>query len=171
MSSVCTRKDPLWLRPQWEKKKADTAKRLARAVEVLKQEQREITLTSIRETILHLFNQRTALATIQQSEIYRQHRSGIERCTFQDTALERLYREALPQVRQSLTAKVARLRREKKDTLIAKLIAFEQAALRHKEVEITLQQEIIRLNHCDRSGEVRRELVTREVGPPIDHVT
>jgi len=147
MSSVRKRKDPLWLRPQWEKKRADTAERLTRAVAALKHEQREITLMSIRETILRLFNKNTSLATIQQSEIYRQNRSNNERSKFRDTALERLYRETLPQVRQSLTAKVARLRREKKDTLIAKLIAFEQAVLRHKEIETTLQQEIIRLNH------------------------
>lgn len=146
MSNVPKRKDPLWLRPQWEKKRADTAERLARAVEALKLEQREITLMSIRETIFRLFNKNTSLATIQKSEIYRQTRSNNERSEFHDTALERLYREALPEVRQGLRAKVARLRREKKDSLIAKLIALEQAVLRHKEIEITLQQEIIRLN-------------------------
>jgi hypothetical protein len=92
-------------------------------------------------------SQRTSLSTIQQSEIYQQNRSISRALKTRETALRRLYEEALPQARQSLQAKVARLRRETKDTLIAKLIVVEQVLFRHEEIENTLQQEIIRLNY------------------------
>ena len=146
MNSARKRQDPNWLRPQWEKKKSETAHRIAGAVEMLQREQREITLMSIREAIGSIYNRSISLATIRQSEIYRQNRTNKLTIAHRSTVLGQFYREALPQERQGLQAKASRLRRETKDTLISKLIVLQQTVTKQREVENTLQQEIIRLN-------------------------
>jgi hypothetical protein len=53
--------------------------------------------------------------------------------------------------RRAVQSKVARLRREPKDSLIARLIVLDQAVAKQKRAENTLREEIIRL-HQARGG-------------------
>ena len=68
---------PHWLRPQWEKKKRETALRIADAVEKLTSERRPVTFSSIREAVKILYGLSLSTNTIRRNElayeIYRQH--------------------------------------------------------------------------------------------------
>jgi hypothetical protein len=53
---------------------------------------------------------------------------------------------------RAVQSKVARLRREPKDALIAKLILLDQTVAKQKRAENTLREEILRLHQAKAGG-------------------
>jgi hypothetical protein len=146
------RPSPEWLRSQWEKKKRETAARVAAAVEVLRRENRAVTYASIREKIHALCGVWISANTIKRNDLayslYTEHRQTLGAQRRREPLLRRLL-EGLPEgERRSIVSKVSRLRREPKDALIAKLILLDQTVAKQKRAENALREEIIRLHQA-----------------------
>src|SRR5262245_55558209 len=67
--TLVNRKSPDWLRPMWEKKRADTVLRVTAAVRTLKRQKKAVTLARIREAILDLDGISISTNTIQRNEL------------------------------------------------------------------------------------------------------
>jgi hypothetical protein len=61
-------RDPKWLKPLWEKKKVDTARRVERAVKELLKHKEPVTLNTIRNSVEALFGISISANTIQRNE-------------------------------------------------------------------------------------------------------
>lgn len=146
------RPSPDWLRSQWEKKKRDSASRVAAAVNALRGEDRAVTYASIREKIHELCGVWISANTIKRNElaypIYVEHRRAPTSTPRREPLLTRLFAGVAGGERRAIHSKVSRLRREPKDALIAKLILLEQTVAKQKRVENTLREEIIRLHQA-----------------------
>jgi len=57
-------KDPSWLQPLWEKKRADTAKRVERAIKELIRRKAPVTLEGIRNAVTSLYGVSISTKTI-----------------------------------------------------------------------------------------------------------
>lgn len=141
---------PNWLRPFWEKKKQETAHRVTTAVAKLDSEGRRVTFSSIREAVRALYGTPLSTNTIRRNElvyeIYRQHHRAPGIRTARIPSLMSLYRESGVEHRSALQAKVARLRRESKDSLIARLIRLESQARQQAQVENRLREEVVQIS-------------------------
>ncbi len=150
------RQAPVWLSEHWERKKADTLDRVRTAIERLQAEQQPITVSAIREKVKAIFAVRFSANTTKRNEaarvLYMSSRQPYRRPAARDTLLRDLYASAsdTPQ----LYTKVARLRRESKDHLIARLILLEREAELHGELENRLREEIVRNSLQTRAGEI-----------------
>ena len=140
---------PNWLRPHWEKKKQETARHVTAAVAKLASEGRPVTFSSIREAVRILYGLALSTNTIRRNElayeIYRQHRRPPKARTSRSPSLTALYQESDPEHRPALHAKVARLRRESKDSLIARLIRMEGRVSQQAQVENRLREEVTQI--------------------------
>lgn len=144
-SNSANRKSPDWLRPIWERKRAETVRRVTAAVRVLKRQNKVITLAGIREAIYELDGVSISTNTIQRNElayeVYLKHASAgavkrISKCR----ALVVLQQAAPDGQRPALRAKIARLRRQPKDSL--RTVAEQRQrenALREEILRVTLQ--------------------------------
>ena len=142
------RQPPSWLQPTWERTRAETVRRVTAAVRALKRTGRAVTLTGIRETIRELDGVSISTNTIQRNElayqVYRQHAAPVK-STSGSKELAAL-QQATPDVqRVALRAKIARLRRQSKDTLIAKLVELEAAVENQRKRENALREELLRV--------------------------
>jgi hypothetical protein len=137
----------VWLRPVWEKKSAETATRVEVAVQSLKFEGRNITIKSIRERILTLNGVSISPNTIKRNDrayqAYVNNRQGGSLERARDPSLMELMDETAADDRPSLRAKAARLGRERKDALIARVIRLERAALSQRKLETALRDELL----------------------------
>jgi hypothetical protein len=144
------RRIPNWLRPHWEKKKQETARRITAAVAKLASEGRSVTFSSIREAVRILYGMPLSTNTIKRNEfayeIYRQHRRAPKIRITRNPSLMSLYQESDVDHRAALQAKVARLRRESKDSLIARLIRMESQVSRQAQVENRLREEVTQIS-------------------------
>jgi hypothetical protein len=149
------RPSPEWLRPQWEQKKRETAARVAAAVKALRGEGQPVTYASIREKVHALSGLRISANTIKRNDlaypIYMEHRRPPKSRHRREPLLMRLVAAVPGDERRAAQSKVARLRREPKDALIAKLILLDQTVAKQKRAENALREEIIRL-HQAKSG-------------------
>ena len=141
---------PHWLRPQWEKKKQETALRIAGAVQKLKIERRPVTFSSIREAVKVLYGLSLSANTIRRNElayeIYRRHSRPPKAPTGRTPSLLSLYKDSEADHRAALYAKVARLRREPKDSLIVRLIRMESQVSQQADVESRLREELTQIS-------------------------
>ena len=141
---------PNWLRPHWEKKKQETARHVTAAVAKLASEGRPVTFSSIREAVRILYGLALSTNTIRRNElayeIYRQHRRAPKARASRIPSLMALYQESDPEHRPALHAKVARLRRESKDSLIVRLIRMESQVSRQAQVENRLREEVAQIS-------------------------
>jgi len=116
------------------------------AIECLKAERQPVTVNAIREKVRAIFAVPFSANTIKRNEaayaLYMTCRQPYRSPAARDTLLRDLYASAAD--RPHLYAKVAQLRRQSKDHLIARLILLERAAELHGELENRLRQEIIR---------------------------
>jgi hypothetical protein len=116
------------------------------AIECLTAEQQPVTVNAIREKVKAIFGVPFSANTIKRNEaahgLYMSCRQPYRVPAARDMLLRDLYASASD--RPHLHAKVARLRRQSKDHLIARLIVLERAAELHGEVENRLREEIIR---------------------------
>jgi hypothetical protein len=137
---------PDWLSESWERKKADTAERVRSAIERLTADRRPVTVNAIREAVKAIFNIPFSANTIKRNEVayalYLSCRRPPRSPAARDLLLRDLY--ACTTDKAHLYAKVARLRRQSKDHLIAQLISLEQAAKLQTQVENRLREEIVR---------------------------
>jgi hypothetical protein len=62
-----------------------------------------------------------------------------------DAALEQLYQQIEPDEKAQLRTKISRLRRETKDSIIAKVVRLERIVGQQTSVENNLRDEVIRL--------------------------
>jgi hypothetical protein len=143
---------PEWLRPRWEQKKHETAARIAAAVDALGREKQAVTYASIREKVHALCGVWISTNTIKRNDlaypIYREHRPPLKARPRREPLLRRVLESVPEGERRSLQSKMARLRRERKDALIAKLILLDQTVAKQKRAENALREEIIRLHQA-----------------------
>jgi len=118
-------------------------------VKHLVQSKQAITLNTIREAIRSLFNVSISTNTIQRNEeayaVYLQHRTHTPRIRAKSTALKAVLDGARGDRSAALRARINRLRRESKDTLIARVMELEKSAGQHVRREDNLREEILRL--------------------------
>ncbi len=149
------RLSPEWLRPRWEQKKRETAARVAAAVDALGREKQAVTYANIREKVHALCGVWISTNTIKRNDlaypIYRDHRPPLKARPRREILLRRVLESVPEGDRRGLQSKVARLRREPKDVLIAKLILLDQMVVKQKRAENALREEIIRL-HQPKAG-------------------
>jgi len=143
-------KIPEWLRSRWERTKGATAARVQAAVDQLRERGRSVTLESIRETIRSIYGISISANTIKRNEIayqiYLAHRQKPRVASLPQPALRALLANASAGERRGLQSKISRLRREPKDSLVAKVVCLEGTATRQKDVENRLREEILRLS-------------------------
>ena len=143
-------KAPVWLRTRWERTKCETAARVQSAVDQLRQHNRYVTFESIREAIRSMHGVSISANTIKRNElayqIYSAHRQTPRGASLPQPALRALVADASAEERRGLQSKISRLRREPKDSLVAKLVSLERAAAKQRDVENRLREEILRLS-------------------------
>ena len=104
---------------------------------------------AIREAVRSLFNVSMSTNTIQRNEeayaVYLQHRTYTPRVRAKSTALKAVLAGAHGDRSAALRARINRLRRESKDTLIARVMELEKSVERHAQHEDNLREEILRL--------------------------
>jgi hypothetical protein len=151
-------KNPKWLEPLWERKKSETAKRVEGAIKELVRQGETVTLDGIRHTVRALFGVSISANTIRRNEgayvAYQKHRTALP-------PVESAYRSFAVMLRAmptasavNLKAKINRLRRERKDSLIARLLQLEAERKRQSDREDSLREEILRLHHSTARKEV-----------------
>jgi hypothetical protein len=140
---------PDWLRPRWERQKRDTATRVEAAVNALQKERAEVTYASICKRVSILFGLSISPNTIKRNEfayrIYLANRRPPRYKRLREPLLLQLIDGSSDQEKRSLRSRSARLRRESKDSLIARLISLERTVTEKKNVENLLREEILRL--------------------------
>lgn len=143
-------KVPEWLSARWERTKSETAARVQAAVDQLRERGRGVTFESIRETIRSIHGVSISANTIKRNElayqIYSAHRQRPKVASLPQPALRALVANTSDKDRRGLQSKISRLRREPKDSLVAKLVCLERAATKQREVENRLREEILRLS-------------------------
>ena len=143
------KRHPGWLQPRWERQKRDTAARVEDAVKALQTDHAEITYASICKRVSILFGLSISPNTIKRNElayrIYLANRRPPRRKQQRESALMQLINSASGPEKRSMWSKTARLRRESKDSLIARLIFLERTVTQQKTAENLLREEILRL--------------------------
>lgn len=140
---------PDWLQPRWERQKRDTATRVEAAVSALQKDGSQVTYASICKRVNSLFGLSISPNTIKRNElayrIYLANRRPSRKKQFREPLLLQLIDSAVDQEKRSLQSRSVRLRRESKDSLIARLISLERTVTRQKNAENLLREEILRL--------------------------
>ncbi len=144
------RQPPVWLQPLWERKRVETVRRVAAAIRSLKRQGKAVTLAGIRETIRELDGVSISTNTIQRNEeafqLYRQHTTAKPATRkSKSQPLIALLKTAPDPHRAALRARIARLRRQPKNTLIARVLELETAVDNQGKRENALREEILRL--------------------------
>ena len=140
---------PGWLQPRWDRQKRDTATRVEAAVSALQKDRAEVTYASICKRVSILFGLSISPNTIKRNElayrVYLASRRPPRRKQLRESALMELVDSASGLEKRSVWSKTARLRRESKDSLIARLISLERTVRQQKSAENLLREEILRL--------------------------
>ncbi|HKN34925.1 MAG TPA: hypothetical protein VJX16_16915 [Terriglobales bacterium] len=139
---------PDWLQPRWERQKRDTATRVEAAVAALRKDRAEVTYASICKRVSMLFGLSISPNTIKRNElayqIYLANRRQRMRKQLREPVLMQLIDSGSDLEKRSMWSKTARLRRESKDWLIARLISLERTVTQQKNAENLLREEILR---------------------------
>jgi hypothetical protein len=142
--------NPKWLEPLWERKKSETAKRVEQAVKEMVKQREPVTLHGIRHTVKALFGISISANTIQRNEgahaAYQKYRTAREVIRSGNPAIGMMLRSLPIANAVNLRAKINRLRRESKDSLIARLLQLETERKRQADREDALREEILRLH-------------------------
>jgi hypothetical protein len=141
---------PIWLEPLWEQKRNETADRVQAAVAKLSESGRPVTVASICATVKSLYGVSISSNTIKRNhlahEIYKRYCGARPSSVLPEAMLKRMSDSVPEGEKRSFWSKVARLRREPKDRLIARLIEAEEAFKKHRITENALREEIIQLS-------------------------
>jgi len=140
---------PDWLKGRWADQRKATLTRIAGAVAHLQKAGGKVTYSSICRSVEALYGVSISTNTIKRNheayEIYSAHRSSRRFSPPREQALEKLAQNAPGEHRNRLRARIARLRRMRKDALIARLVQLEDASDRQKTIETNLRDEILGL--------------------------
>lgn len=149
MTSGRKRQSPVWLQSRWELKKRETKDRVVIAVQTLAAQGRRVTIAAVCDAIKSLSGRPISANTIKRNpfayEIYLKHRVAPRIRQVREVALVQLYQQTGPEERVRLGAQISRLRRESKDSLIARIVTLQRSVGQHTTVEHNLRDEIIRL--------------------------
>jgi|SRR5215469_16631412 len=140
---------PGWLQPRWDRQKHDTAVRVEAAVSALQKDRAEVTYASICKRVNTLFGLSISPNTIKRNELayrtYLANRRPPRHKRLREPLLLQLIDRSSDEEKRSLRSRSVRLRRESKDSLIARLISLERAVTQQKNAENLLREEILRL--------------------------
>jgi hypothetical protein len=143
------RESPTWRAGRWAEQKHATATRIAGAVASLRQAGDKITYGSICRSVQSLYGISISANTIKRNdaafEIYSANRSSRRFAPAKEQALQKLVWDATGANRKRLGPKIARLRRMRKDSLIAMLLQLQDTSDCQKTNETNLRDEILRL--------------------------
>lgn len=141
---------PSWLSETWELKKSETAERVSKAIAELKNRGEAVTLANICGEVESIYGISISPTTIKRNslanEAYKANRSRSGTIKFKDSDLVKLCADAPEADKPKLLAKISRLRRRSKDSLIVKIIQLDQLNREHEKVESALREEIIKVN-------------------------
>jgi hypothetical protein len=141
---------PAWLEPMWERKRNETADRVRAAVAKLSESRQPVTVASICATVRSLYGVSISSNTIKRNhlayEIYKHHCGTRASSALPEAILKRISDRVPEGGRRSFWSKVARLRREPKDRLIARLIEAEEALQKDKTMANALREEVFQLS-------------------------
>jgi multidrug efflux pump subunit AcrB len=144
------RVDPVWLAPMWEARKKETAVRVQAAIDRLREANRQVTLSAIRESVRDLFDRSISANTIKRNEVayqlYLENRHTPRMSLLRSQSVLEFYDDTEPGARAAAQARVARMRRRTKDDLIVRLLRAEEMLTASRNVEDRLREEIIRLH-------------------------
>jgi hypothetical protein len=150
------RQSPDWLKDRWADQKKATVTRIAGAVASLYKARDKITYSSICRSVESLYGVSISANTIKRNheayEIYSANRSSRSFSPAKQETLQKLFQNAPGEHRSRLGSRIARLRRMKKDALIARLVQVEDASDQQKTIETNLRDEILRLLARRESG-------------------
>jgi hypothetical protein len=122
---------------------------LKQPITALQKGRAEITYASICKRVGMLFGLSISPNPIKRNELayrmYLANRRPPRRKQLRESLLMRLIQGASDREKRSLWSKTARLRRESKDSLIARLIFLERTVTQQKTAENLLREEILRL--------------------------
>lgn len=145
---------PGWLQPRWDRQKRDTATRVEAAITALQRDHVEVTYANICKRVNLLYGLPISPNTIKRNDraylLYLANRRPPRRKQLRESLLMRLVDGASDQEKRSLRSKTFRLRRESKDSLIARLIVLERTVTKQKTAENLLREEILRLAQAGR---------------------
>jgi hypothetical protein len=140
---------PTWLEGRWAEQKHATATRIAGAIASLRQAGDKITYGSICRSVQSLYGISISANTIKRNDsayaIYSANRSSRQYSPAKEQALQKLLQNANDTQPNRVGSKIARLRRMRKDALIAMLLQLQDADARQKTTETNLRDEILRL--------------------------
>ena len=140
---------PTWLEGRWAEQKHATATRIAGAIASLRQAGDKITYGSICRSVQSLYGISISANTIKRNgaayEVYSANRSSRRFAAAKEQTLRKLVWDATDADRKRLGPRIARLRRMRKDGLIAMLLQLQDTSDRQKTNEANLRDEILRL--------------------------
>jgi predicted neuraminidase len=147
---------PDWLEGRWADQKKSTATRIAAAVANLQKTGGRITYSSICQSVEALYGVSMSANTIKRNhaayQLYSASRSTRRFSPVRGPEIQVLIQNAAKEEHDRLCSKIARLRRMRKDALIARLVQLEDASDRQKTIETNLRDEILRLLARAKSG-------------------
>jgi hypothetical protein len=147
---------PDWLKDRWADQKRATVTRIGGAIASLNQAGKKITYRSVCRSVESLYGISISANTIKRNheafEVYSANRSSRHCPPAKEQTLQKLVQDAPRGHQIRLASRIARLRRMRKDTLIAKLVQLEDACDRQKTIETNLRDEILRLLEKRKAG-------------------
>lgn len=148
---------PDWLKDRWANQKKATMTRIAGAVANLQKTGAKVTFSSICRSVEELYGVSISANTIKRNheayEIYLANRSSRRFSPAKEQALQKLVQNVPAEHKTRLGSRIARLRRMRKDALIARLVQLEDASDRQKTLETNLRDEILRLLGRAKAGQ------------------
>ena len=141
---------PVWLATAWEKRRKETASCVEAAIGKLREANRPVTLSSIRDEVLFLFGRSLSTNTIKRNEdayeLYLSDRRAPRTPQVKGQLILELYERTEPAKKAAIQARVARLRRHPKDDLIVRLMRIEESLTEQVDVANRLREKIILAN-------------------------
>jgi hypothetical protein len=132
------RKAPVWLQPYWRTKREATAKRITAAIASLQEKRISISLSAICKEVKESSGNSISPNSIKRSpdayDAYLLARPQSHAKSGGSIGLKSLTSDLHGAYRGAMYARIARLRRERKDVLIARLIAIEQRGAQQESV-------------------------------------
>jgi hypothetical protein len=149
---------PVWLATAWEARRKETASCVEAAIGKLREANRPVTLSSIRNEVLFLFGRSLSTNTIKRNEdayeLYLANRRVPRTPQVKGQLILELYACTEPAKKAAIQARVARLRRHPKDDLIVRLMRIEESLTEQMDVANRLREKIILANDAKQRNQL-----------------
>lgn len=157
---------PGWLQSRWDRQKRDTATRIEVAVTALQKDHVEVTYANICKRVGLLYGLSISPNTIKRNELayqlYLANRRSPKRRQLREPLLIELINSTSDLEKRSLRSKTSRLRRESKDSLIARLISLKRTVTKQKTTVSIFGQTSKEFESLLDTGSVYRQPVSRD---------